>query len=366
MYETGRIVTWQGFSSASTTARVAADFLGSGGADSTLFVLHSRAARDIKQQSAIQAEDEVLFCMDSQFRVHGTMQTGYKQLLAQAMGIDMQVLRSPYSLPLDGCPLPPTPFPLLPHDSSVSVLASDHESSSHCTKSPQRSKPTLWAMVYEVQPFDRCNRLLPCWGVGRARIAPGHAIMHFVTLSVLPDTKFESNQVAASNLATAPTSPLHCYNGERPDPRTPVWPYRSNREDLIKTVVPQRLLYTHTFMPLPSNPHNNTQILDHIHVIDGMPSFFPLPYRLVICTKKVSDQTSEVMLRECPPKREYMSLTPALDGTDSLRPDLVWRTVRMWRACTLPWVPRHTRGHSGVEADRFARCVMRSHKGRQG
>ena len=35
-------------------------------------------------------------------------------------------------------------------------------------------------------------------------------------------------------------APKACYNGERPDPRTPMWPCRSNREDLVKTVIPPR------------------------------------------------------------------------------------------------------------------------------
>ena len=41
-------------------------------------------------------------------------------------------------------------------------------------------------------------------------------------------------------------APKACYNGERPDPRTPVWPYRSNQEDLVKTVVPHTHTHTHT------------------------------------------------------------------------------------------------------------------------
>ena len=42
-------------------------------------------------------------------------------------------------------------------------------------------------------------------------------------------------------------APKACYNGERPDPRTPVWPYRSNREDLVKTVLhPCAHTHTHT------------------------------------------------------------------------------------------------------------------------
>ena len=41
-------------------------------------------------------------------------------------------------------------------------------------------------------------------------------------------------------------APKACYNGERPDPRTPVWPYRSNREDLVKTVLPPCPMHTHT------------------------------------------------------------------------------------------------------------------------
>ena len=39
-------------------------------------------------------------------------------------------------------------------------------------------------------------------------------------------------------------APKACYNGERPDPRTQVWPYRSNQEDLVKTVIPL-LPHTH-------------------------------------------------------------------------------------------------------------------------
>ena len=45
-------------------------------------------------------------------------------------------------------------------------------------------------------------------------------------------------------------APKACYNGERPDPRTPVWPYRSNQEDLVKTVIP----HTHT------HPHTHTSV----------------------------------------------------------------------------------------------------------
>ena len=41
-------------------------------------------------------------------------------------------------------------------------------------------------------------------------------------------------------------APKACYNGERPDPRTPVWPYRSNREDLVKNGTTPSSLHTHT------------------------------------------------------------------------------------------------------------------------
>ena len=49
-------------------------------------------------------------------------------------------------------------------------------------------------------------------------------------------------------------APRAYYIGERPDPRMPVWPYRSNREDLVKAVVPPPTdthTHAHTRKQLP-------------------------------------------------------------------------------------------------------------------
>ena len=53
-------------------------------------------------------------------------------------------------------------------------------------------------------------------------------------------------------------APKACYNGERPDPRTPVWPYRSNREDLVKTVLPM-----HTYMHIHTH---TTEFVAYVHI----------------------------------------------------------------------------------------------------
>ena len=57
-------------------------------------------------------------------------------------------------------------------------------------------------------------------------------------------------------------APKACYNGERPDPRTPVWPYRSNREDVVKTLVHTR---THTHTHTLTHPLRGTGHLAHTY-----------------------------------------------------------------------------------------------------
>ena len=63
-------------------------------------------------------------------------------------------------------------------------------------------------------------------------------------------------------------APLACTvgltNGERPDPRTPVWPYRSNREDLVTTV-----------LPIPKHGHTHTNTQRHGSISFPHPHLFP-------------------------------------------------------------------------------------------
>eukprot|EP01006_Ploeotia_vitrea_P000849 TRINITY_DN103767_c0_g1_i1.p1 TRINITY_DN103767_c0_g1~~TRINITY_DN103767_c0_g1_i1.p1 ORF type:complete len:583 (-),score=42.81 TRINITY_DN103767_c0_g1_i1:400-1980(-) len=94
LYETGNIVTWQAFSSSTTNAKVARDFLSSTASttpnsapNGTLFILDSLSAVSVKDLSSIPTQDEVLYGVNSQFRVKGTVSEGTMQLLSQAMDV---------------------------------------------------------------------------------------------------------------------------------------------------------------------------------------------------------------------------------------------------------------------------------------
>ena len=65
LYMPGYVVTWRAFSSATTSAKVARDFLGAadsstGSRAGTLFIVEARAARQLRTVSTIPAEEEVL------------------------------------------------------------------------------------------------------------------------------------------------------------------------------------------------------------------------------------------------------------------------------------------------------------------
>ena len=85
---------------------------------------------------------------------------------------------------------------------------------------------------------------------------PGHCLLvrapsaHYTTPHTTPHTTQCISHWLRGNTRMHPwPAPKACYNGERPDPRTPGWPYRSNREDLVKTVVPHHTPHTHTHTP---------------------------------------------------------------------------------------------------------------------
>ena len=86
-------MTWRAFSSSTTNAKVAKHFLsagGSGGAaapEGTLFIVESRGgARDVRAYSAIPMQDEVLYPVNSQFRVVARVSGGCMRLLSQVCG----------------------------------------------------------------------------------------------------------------------------------------------------------------------------------------------------------------------------------------------------------------------------------------
>ena len=71
IYEPGKTITWQQFSSASKKQTVAGRFLKSEGSKLTgsIFVIHSKKAKEIELLSVFEEERETLFGCNSHFKV---------------------------------------------------------------------------------------------------------------------------------------------------------------------------------------------------------------------------------------------------------------------------------------------------------
>ena len=95
LYRPGYVITWRAFTSATTSVKVARDFLsevdslGAGGSSvatsGTLFIIEAQRAQQVKDISTNPNEEEVLFSLNSQFRVIKRVTGGTVQLLESAM-----------------------------------------------------------------------------------------------------------------------------------------------------------------------------------------------------------------------------------------------------------------------------------------
>ena len=105
LYQTGSVVTWQSFSSTTSSPAVAKHFLGGELSEGTFFIIHSKTARFIGPLSAHPEEEESLFLPNCQFRVSGQIDDSVKALLLTS-GIDMSSVRAYHLVELLTSPLP--------------------------------------------------------------------------------------------------------------------------------------------------------------------------------------------------------------------------------------------------------------------
>ena len=105
LYRTGSVVTWQAFSSTTSSPAVAKEFLGGDLSEGTFFIIQSKTARFIGPLSAHPKEEESLFLPNSQFRVSGQIDDAVKALLLTS-GIDMASVRAYHLVELVASPLP--------------------------------------------------------------------------------------------------------------------------------------------------------------------------------------------------------------------------------------------------------------------
>ena len=96
IYAAGKVVIWQSFSSATTNAIVARDFLLANSDDSSdvkqagsLFVIDSQRSSNVSPFSAIPSEDEVVFPPNSVFRSMGMLSHRHMQMVGATMQLDM-------------------------------------------------------------------------------------------------------------------------------------------------------------------------------------------------------------------------------------------------------------------------------------
>ena len=131
-------------------------------------------------------------------------------------------------------------------------------------------------------------------------------------------------------------APKACYNGERPDPQTPVWPYRSNREDL------EERYYPNGTTPL-AHTHTHTHSLTHF---------------LLLCLNVAEDQSPQTKKRYLP----HSTRTDAMDNPERKQRRLVSLAASeiCARVCAfegfwdcVPWLP----GPCAYVVDLFPFCV---------
>ena len=94
LYMPGHIVTWRSFASATTSAKVAREFLSKpkqedAAPSGTLFILECMTAHCVQSVSVLPSEEEVLFGLNTQLRVLSRVSGGSMKLLEQAMELDL-------------------------------------------------------------------------------------------------------------------------------------------------------------------------------------------------------------------------------------------------------------------------------------
>ena len=97
LYASGKIFTWQAFSSSTKKQTATLDFvhvLPGRKLQGSLFVIHATTAKDIRHFSAIPSEEEVLFPPNSQFKVHQVVSAEQekKALLTELCAYDLAEL----------------------------------------------------------------------------------------------------------------------------------------------------------------------------------------------------------------------------------------------------------------------------------